>query len=222
MAANPFKGYYDKNGKFTLGGAYTHEPGNPLRRKVGYDEDDMKIGLSDQTRFVDDPRHMANEDEYLSRHPIGNPGKAIFHPGVAGFYDHLTNDHGGHRTALDVRGDIRHGLTVLRQAHPNGVPGGHTFQEAESVGYAARSHFYIQRQHEAEKNSPAGQRRAAMEAQANKKYDMWGQEESPKPAPAPAVVTSSKKTRTKTKLPNDTLRAGVTEMVKRVLPTRKK
>jgi hypothetical protein len=216
MAANPMQGMYDKNGKFTLGGAYTHEPGHPLRRKVGYDEDDMKIGLSDQTRFVDDPRHMRDEDEYMSRHPIGNPSK-VFHPGVVGSYDHLLNTHGGHRTALDVRGDIRHGLTILK-----GRPGGFTFPEAESLGYAARSHFYIQRQHEAEKNSPAGQRKAAMEAQASKKFDMWGQEESPKPAPAPAVVTSSKKTRTKTRLPNDTLRAGVTEMVKRVLPTRKK
>ena len=224
MAAKPDRGLYDKDGRFTLNGAYTHPPDHPLRRKVGFDDDDMKVGVSDTWNgYGDNEQHLRREDDYMSRHPIGNPGKAIFHPGGLNFYEHLSNNHEGHRTAQDVRTDIRHGLNVMSQTHPNGVPGGFSFPEAESIGYAARSHFYIQRQHEAFMKTPAGQRKAANDARdaasAGKKYDIWGNEESPKPAPSAPAPTASKPL--SRKLPNDTLRAGVTEMVKRVLPRKK-
>jgi len=214
MAAKPDRGLYDKDGRFTLNGAYTHPPDHPLRRKVGYDADDMKIGLSDTwTGYGDNPQHLRREDEYMSRHPIGNPSK-IFHPGGLNFYEHLTNNHEGHRKEIDVRADIRHGMNVLSQTHPNGVSGGFSFPEAESIGYAARSHFYIQRQHDAFMKTPAGQRKAANDAAAAQpQKSIWDPEPS-----APAPTASKPLSR---KLPNDTLRAGVTEMVKRVLPRKK-
>ena len=221
MAAKPDRGLYDKDGRFTLNGAYTHPPDHPLRRKVGFDDDDMKVGVSDTWNgYGDNEQHLRREDDYMSRHPIGNPGKAIFHPGGLNFYEHLTNNHEGHRTALDVRTDIRHGLNVLSQAHPNGVSGGFSFPEAESVGYAARSHFYIQRQHDAFMKTPAGQRKAANDARPPFKPFTF-EDETPS-APAPTAAPSRKLPKRGDALgPNDTIRAGVTEMIKRVLPRKK-
>jgi hypothetical protein len=212
----------DEIGRFKVGGAYDH-----TGRKVGYDAADMKNGISDvNAERFQDSRHVARENEYLNMHPIGNSKvPSHSHPGGR---EELLNNHGGTRTANHVRTDIRHGLNILREKHPKGVEGGHLLSTAESVGYNARKHHYVRMEHEAFMQTPAGRTKAANDARAaasaGKKYDVWGQEESPKPAPsAPApAVTSSKKTRTKTKLPNDTLRAGVKEMVKRVLPRKAK
>jgi hypothetical protein len=211
---------YDENGRFTVGGAYDH-----AGRKVGYDAADMKNGISDVNTDYQDPRYKAREDAYINMHPIGNSKvPSHSHPGGR---EELLNNHGGTRDANSVRTDIRHGYNILKERHPKGVEGGIPHSMAESVGYNARKHIYVKAEHEAFMQTPAGRTKAANDARAaasaGKKYDVWGQEEAPKPAPsAPApAVTSSKKTRTKTKLPNDTLRAGVKEMVKRVLPRKK-
>jgi hypothetical protein len=167
------KGGYDKNGKYvgTEKGAYTAPSAIfPGGRKVGYDEDDMKVGLSDTGRFLDDPRHMADEDAYIKMHPIGKPKNAngfqpFMHPGA--IHDHLSNEHGGHRTESDVRYDIRHGYNIAKQRGTSA-----SLLTAEDAGYAARKHIYIKREEDAKKAAaPAdrsGERSDQFKAQAAK------------------------------------------------------
>jgi hypothetical protein len=146
---------YNKDGRFVGSekGAY-----NADGRKIGYDEDDMKVGLSDTARFLDDPRHMANEDAYIKLHPIGKPKNAngfqpFPHPG--GIHGHLANEHGGHRTESDVRYDIRHGYNIAKQRGTSA-----SLLTAEDAGYAARKHIYIKREEDAKKAAAPADRSA--------------------------------------------------------------
>ena len=194
---------YDENGRFKVGGAYDH-----TGRKVGYDAADMKNGISDVNKgYSDNPQYQARENDYLKNHPISTGSTTgLHHQGTMGD-SRLTNTHGGTRTVNDVRTDIRHGLNILKERHPKGVPGGHALVSAESIGYDARKHHYVKREHEAFMQTPAGRTKAANDARAAAA--------APKPAPsAPApAVTSSKKTRTKTKLPNDSLAGAVKHVI---------
>jgi hypothetical protein len=145
---------YDKDGRFVGSekGAY-----NADGRKIGYDEDDMKVGQSDTARFLDDPRHMENEDAYMKLHPIVRPKSAqgfpAMHPGA--IHGYLGNDHGGHRTESDVRYDIRHGYNIAKQRGTSA-----SLLTAEDAGYAARKHIYIKREEDAKKAAAPADRSA--------------------------------------------------------------
>jgi hypothetical protein len=193
---------YNKDGRFvgTKDGAYDHKG-----RKIGYDEDDMKVGLSDTARFLDDPRHMANEDAYIKLHPIGKPKNAngfqpFPHPG--GIHEHLANEHGGHRTESDVRYDIRHGYNIAKQRGQS-----QSLLSAEDMGYAARKHIYIQREEDAKKKKEAPVNTAGRSQQ------FTFTDETPS---APARIASKPKPSSKPKPyrdPNDTFGAAVKHVV---------
>ena len=155
MTAETDRGLYDKDGKFTLKGAYTQPPDHPLRRKVGYDEDDFKNGISNtNTARFQDPRYLAREDAHIKIHPAVNPKAGVFHPGGSNpGAQQLLNTHGGLRKENDIRTDIRHGWNILEQRHPKGVEGGLPHWHAEEVGYNARKHLYIQAEQEAAKKA---------------------------------------------------------------------
>jgi hypothetical protein len=147
MALSPNPGY-DKDGRFvgTEKGAYDHKG-----RKIGYDDDDMKVGISDTNTEYQDPRYKAREDEYMNMHPIGNTNvPSHSHPGGR---DGLLNTHGGARTANHVRTDIRHGYNILKIKYPKGIEGGIPHSMAESAGYEARKHLYIAAEEEARKKA---------------------------------------------------------------------
>jgi hypothetical protein len=207
---------YDENGRFKAGGAYDH-----TGRKTGYDAADMKNGISDVNKDYQDPRHQARENDYLKGHAVSTGSTTGLHHQGTMSDGHLTNTHGGHRGVNDVRTDIRHGLNILKEKHPKGVEGGHSMLTAERLGYEARKHHYVKAEHEAFMKTPAGRTKAANDARAAQPAkSLWDSEPS---APAPrASAPASKPNRTKTRLPNDTLRAGVKEMVKRVLPRKAK
>jgi hypothetical protein len=98
---------------------------------------------------------MANEDAYMNLHPIVRPKSAqgfpMMHPGATS--QHLGNDHGGHRTANDVRYDIRHGYNIAKQRGTSA-----SLLTAEDAGYAARKHIYIQREEDAKKKAAPADR----------------------------------------------------------------
>ena len=97
---------------------------------------------------------------------------------------------------------------------PKGVPGGHALVSAESIGYDARKHHYVKREHEAFMQTPAGRTKAANDARAAQPAkSLWDSEPSAPASKAAPAVTSSKKTRTKTKLPNDTLAGAVKHVI---------
>ena len=188
MAKNPG---YDKDGRFVGAekGAYDH-----TGRKIGYDEDDMKNGISDVNTEYQDPRHVAREDEYLKGHPVlTGSTTGLHHFGPLGS-KYLANTHGGHRTANDVRTDIRHGLNILKAKHPDGVPGGHHLFTAEDVGYQARQHHYIQREQDAAKKTagvntqPRSEQFTGQAAptQTRSLWDDSGMDDAIKPAPKAA------------------------------------
>jgi len=201
---------YDENGRFTVGGAYDH-----TGRKVGYDAADMKNGISDVNKgYSDNPRYLAHENDYLKNHPISTGSTTGLHHQGTMHDNRLTNTHGGTRTVNDVRTDIRHGLNILKERHPKGVPGGHALVSAESIGYDARKHHYVKREHEAFMQTPAGRTKAANDARAAQPAkSLWDSEPSAPASKAAPAVTSSKKTRTKTKLPNDTLAGAVKQVI---------
>jgi hypothetical protein len=201
---------YDENGRFKVGGAYDH-----AGRKVGYDAADMKNGVSDTSKgYSDNPQHLARENDYLKGHAVSTGSTTGLHHQGTMHDNRLTNNHGGHRTVNDVRTDIRHGLNILKERHPKGVPGGHSMLNAESVGYDARKHHYVKREHEAFMKTPAGRAKAANDARAAQPArSLWDSEPSAPASKAAPAVTSSKKTRTKTKLPNDTLAGAVKHVV---------
>jgi hypothetical protein len=207
---------YDENGRFKAGGAYDH-----TGRKVGYDAADMKKGISDVNTEYQDKRYQARENDYLKGHAVSTGSTTGLHHQGTMSDGHLTSTHGGHRGVNDVRTDIRHGLNILKEKHPKGVEGGHSMLTAERLGYEARKHHYVKAEHEAFMKTPAGRTKAANDARAAQPAkSLWDSEPS---APAPrASAPASKPNRTKTRLPNDTLRAGVKEMVKRVLPRKAK
>ena len=97
--------------------------------------------MSDLFNFVNskgsDKRYMVHENEYMNRHPIGNPKVGEFHSSAVD--QHLANNHGGHRTQMHVRADIRTGLHMLKDQKSWG--GG--LLSAERLGYDARKHLYL-------------------------------------------------------------------------------
>jgi hypothetical protein len=150
MALSPNPGY-SKDGKFvgTEKGAYDHKG-----RKIGYDDDDMKNGISDTNTNYQDPRYLAREDEHIKMHPAVNPEAGITHPGGSNpGASQLLNTHGGVRNENAIRTDIRHGWNILQQRHPKGVEGGLPHWHAEEVGYNARKHIYIQAEQAAAKKA---------------------------------------------------------------------
>ena len=212
------KGDYDKNGKWVHGGkgAYNHPPDHPLRRKVGYDEDDMKVGLSDTGSYMDDPHYMRGEDEYMKSHPIGN--KSLyphFHPDPT--LNHLTNTHGGLRTENDVRADIRHGYNIVKSKSSTGSTWGTNPSNAENLGYQARQHFYIQREQEAAKKAAPPDRSAErsqqfMQSMQAKDDALFGKSEPSAPARTPAPKAKSSKPKPY-RDPDDTFGAAVKHVV---------
>lgn len=201
------EGGYDKNGKYVgrEKGAYTAPSAVfPNGRKVGYDEDDMKVGQSDTARFLDDPRHMANEDAYMKMHPIVRPkssqGWRMPHPSPN--HDHLSNDHGGHRTEGDVRYDIRHGYNIAKQRGQS-----QSLLMAEDMGYAARKHIYIQREEDAKKKKEAPVNTAGRSQQFT-----FTNETPSAPARTPAPKAKSSKPKPY-RDPDDTFVAAVKHVV---------
>jgi hypothetical protein len=201
---------YDENGRFKVGGAYDH-----TGRKVGYDAADMKNGISDVNKgYGDNPRYLARENDYLKNHPINTGNTSGLHHQGTMSDNRLTNTHGGHRTVNDVRTDIRHGLNMLKEKHPKGVEGGHALVSAESIGYDARKHHYVKKEHDAFMQTPAGRAKAANDARAAQPAkSVWDTTPS---SPAPSASASASKptrTKTKTKLPNDTLAGAVKHVI---------
>ena len=199
---------YDENGRFKVGGAYDH-----TGRKVGYDAADMKNGISDvNTGYGDNPQYLARENDYLKNHPISTGSTTGLHHQGTMHDNRLTNTHGGTRTVNDVRTDIRHGLNILKERHPKGVPGGHALVSAESIGYDARKHHYVKREHEAFMQTPAGRTKAANDARAAQPAkSLWDSEPSApasKAAPAPAA-----KKRSAPKNNNDSLAGAVKHVI---------
>lgn len=202
---------YDENGRFKVGGAYDHRG-----MKTGYDAADMKNGKSDVNTEYQDKRYQARENDYLKGHAVSTGSTTGLHHQGTMSDGHLTNTHGGHRTVNDVRTDIRHGLNILKEKHPKGVEGGHSMLTAERLGYDARKHHYVKREHEAFMQTPAGRTKAANDARdaarAGKKYDVWGNEESPKPAPSATAAPAAKK-RSAPKNSNDSLAGAVKHVI---------
>ena len=96
--------------------------------------------MSDLFNFVNskgnDKGYMLHENEYMNRHPIGNPKVGEFHSSAVD--QHLANNHGGHRTQMHVRADIRTGLHMLKDQPSHGG-----MLSAERLGYDARKHLYL-------------------------------------------------------------------------------
>lgn len=92
--------------------------------------------------YHEDPQYLARENDYMSVHPIGNPkvGKGMSDRHPSAIHQHLANDYGGARTANHVRGDIRHGLTMLKES---GVTKHGGMLTAEDMGHSARAHLYL-------------------------------------------------------------------------------
>lgn len=180
---------YDENGRFKVGGAFDH-----TGRKVGYDAADMKNGISDVNKgYGDNPRYLARENDYLKNHPVSTGDKSgLHHQGTLGDSD-LTNSHGGHRTVNHVRTDIRHGLNILKEKHPNGVEGGHAMISAERLGYNARKHHYVKAEHEAFMQTPAGRAKAANDARAAQPAkSIWDTQPSAPARPAASAPAAKK------------------------------
>jgi hypothetical protein len=199
---------YDENGRFKVGGAYDH-----AGRKVGYDAADMKNGISDVNKgYGDNPQHLARENDYLKGHAVSTGSTTGLHHQGTMHDNRLTNNHGGHRTVNDVRTDIRHGLNILKERHPKGVPGGHSMLNAESVGYDARKHHYVKREHEAFMKTPAGRTKAANDARdAQPAKSLWDSEPS---APArTATPAPAAKKRSAPRNSNDTLAGAVKHVI---------
>lgn len=198
---------YDENGRFKVGGAYDH-----TGRKVGYDAADMKNGISDVNTEYQDKRYQAREDEYVKGHAVSTGSTTGIHHHGTMSDGHLTNTHGGHRTVNDVRTDIRHGLNILKEKHPKGVEGGHAFITAERLGYEARKHHYVKKEHEAFMQTPAGRTKAANDARAAQPVkSLWDSEPS---APArTATPAPAAKKRSAPKLANDSLAGAVKHVI---------
>jgi hypothetical protein len=180
------RGNYDKDGNFKVGGAYSN-----TGRKVGYDAEDMKKGISDVNKgYGDNPQYLGHENNYLKDHPVVT-GKDIggHHRGTISD-NHLTNTHGGVRDANMVRTDIRHGLNMLKES---GVTQHGGLLTAERMGYEARRHHYVKAEREAFAKTPEGQRQAANEARAAQpKKSVWDSEPSA-PARTAAPAAPAKK-----------------------------
>ena len=199
---------YDENGRFKVGGAYDH-----AGRKTGYDAADMKNGISDTSKgYSDNPQYQARENDYLKNHPVSTGKSDMGHHAGTGHDSDLAGNHGGQRTVNHVRTDIRHGLNILKEKHPKGVPGGHSMLNAESVGYDARKHHYVKREHEAFMKTPAGRTKAANDARdAQPKKSLWDSEPSA-PARTATPAPAAKKSRAP-KNNNDSLAGAVKHVI---------
>jgi hypothetical protein len=95
--------------------------------------------------YHEDPQYLAHETAYMSVHPIGNEkvGKGMGPQHPSAIHQHLANDYGGVRTANHVRGDIRHGLNMLKES---GVTKHGGLLTAEDMGHSARAHLYVEAQ----------------------------------------------------------------------------
>ena len=95
--------------------------------------------------YHEDPQYMARENDYMSVHPLNKPdiGKLDGRQHPSAIHQHLANDYGGARTANHVRGDIRHGLTMLKES---GVTTHGGMLTAEDMGHSARAHLYLEAQ----------------------------------------------------------------------------